>query len=342
MKSNGNSKTYFEFRAAPNQIDQYNRFMTDNFVAIGWPKIGDVSQIKPDSKNSQKQLIRQRLIDNYSEVFKDKSIYLSQVTTFFLRLLNMQKGDILLIPNIDKENPKVTIATVSEPYHYNDTEPFMAIHSTHQIGISIKAHIKIDDISNSLRNRLKARLTLTLISEDKYSEIDKLLLNQIINSKEAVIDNINTLQNIFKKNKNVLVRKSILLSTFSLVEGYLSEVLKKKYSDTKQNHPDSNNQTLIKYGQIYISDLSDNLESSGFNKKIKLFTELYINEISEKIPNTINTMNSVLTKIRNSLAHDITIAALDVESNTISVEDQSYDTDKFFLTCKSFTEDITI
>lgn len=351
MKSNGNSKTYFEFRAAPNGIDQYNRFMTDNFVAIGWPKIGDVSQIKPDSKNSQRQIIKQRLSANYPKDFKDKSIYLTQVTTFFIRLLNMREGDILLIPNLDKKDPKVTIATVSEPYHYNDTDTFMAINSTHQIGISgiseKKHEVQLSDLSTSLRNRLRAQLTITLISEDKYSEINRLLTQKNFSSKrditkDAVITNIKTLKTLFQQNDDVLIRKSILLSTFSLVEGYLSEILKKKYSETEKITVTTSNQTLIKYGKHYISDLAKKLNNLGFNKKIKLFTELYKIAIAPEVPASINTMNSELTVIRNSLAHDITIAALDLESNTISVEDQSYDTDKFFLTCISFAENITI
>lgn len=323
-------------------IDQ---FMKKNFVAIGWPNIGDVSQIEPASASNQKALIRQRLIDNYPENFKDKSIYLTQVTTFFIRLLNMSEGDVLLIPNSKKSI--VTIATVAEPYHYNKADQFMATHAAHQIGISNITHVKLSELSPSLQNRLRAQLTITLISEDKHSEINRLLAHKNFSSKRditksAIITNINTLNKLFKQNDDVLVRKSILLSTFSLAEGYLSEVLKMKYSETMKSGIMKSNQTLIEYGKNYISDLSNKLKSLGFNKKTKLFTELYKIAIAQKIPASVNTMNSELTIIRNSLAHDITIADLDVESNSISVENQSYDTDKFFLTCKKFVEDITI
>lgn len=35
----------YEIRAFPNRIDRYSKFISEGFVAIGWPNIGDVTNM---------------------------------------------------------------------------------------------------------------------------------------------------------------------------------------------------------------------------------------------------------------------------------------------------------
>lgn len=44
-------KQVFEFRAFPDGEDRFFEFMEKDFMAIGWPEIGDVSDQSPEAIN---------------------------------------------------------------------------------------------------------------------------------------------------------------------------------------------------------------------------------------------------------------------------------------------------
>ena len=54
---NSKLKKYFRLRAFPNFKDHYEDFIKHNFVALGWPKIGDLT-------GKSKEEIRNLLITN--------------------------------------------------------------------------------------------------------------------------------------------------------------------------------------------------------------------------------------------------------------------------------------
>jgi len=164
---------YYEVRAFPNGKDKYQFFTENKVICLGWPDIGDI-QLLPSENRQEK--IKNLLSDKYTSMFSDKDSYLTQVSTFFTRFLDMEIGDIILIPYMKKS--VVTIATVSSTYAYKNDTKCIKEHVAHQIGIKDPVDIDISDLSNSLSNRLRAQLTLTRIDEDKHEEIKNLYKNK--------------------------------------------------------------------------------------------------------------------------------------------------------------------
>lgn len=172
------SKQYFRVRAFPNHIDRFKEFIDGGFIAIGWPEIEDVTK---DSKSS----ISTKLSTQYPDL---EGRALGLTTGFFVRLLSMREGDIVLIPY---NNESVTLAEVTQKYSYNPN--FIGDHTAHRVGIKVLKKLKVTDLPPKLKKSIDT--ITTLISLKKYDkEIDALLSNEHMtiknnNMKNFISDN---------------------------------------------------------------------------------------------------------------------------------------------------------
>ena len=391
------TKKYFEVRSYPNQKDQYTLFIKDNIICLGWPSIGDLSTLKLDKNRKYK--IKNRLQKAYPNLFKNKPAYLTQVATFFIRFLDMREGDIILIPR-SKES-KLSIATVSSSYHYNDTAKYKTTDTSHQVGIQNVINVNMDTLSKSLKNRLRARLTLTLIGEDKHDEINRLYkLNNVdkdiqhnknnifytnskptvgysttsknntqllfnnqsfdIKNKKAFLANLKMLKKTYDNAQTTdqtidndqieLIKKSLLLSAFSLAEGYLHDILEAKIDPSQEGI--NNKENIKTFDDMFLMNgKTTQLKqiSNGFKEKYHVFKSMYEVKYPKKnsLPQSINYLNNFPSKLRNNLAHDITSATFSEDGGVIVFQDnkneeQKVKIDQFFENLSALANDANI
>ena len=312
---------YYEVRAFPDRKDRYNFFIENKIVCLGWPKIGDIQYLRDDKDRQNK--IKKLLLKYYDVDFKNKGPYLAQVATFFTRFLDMKHGDIILIPYNKKSI--VTIATVNSLYKYNGSTEFIQKHMAHQVSIENIIDVGTDNISKSLTNRLRAQLTLTRIDEDKHDEIDKLYSKEQTDNREldSCINNIKTVEKSFNKiiiqsqgDVDIdaqLILKSLLLSAFSLLEGYLKDIIEDKVLKIKEETK-KDKRTIVELGYDQLE--KKQINARGWDSKINLFKQLF--EAGIKNNKHIDKINK-RTEIRNTLAHDITSVTISEDYNFIDI-----------------------
>lgn len=275
----------FELRAFPNGEDRYKYFLENNIVAIAWGDTEDVSQM---GKNE----IKEKLKELYPE---NSSIQLSQTTNMIDRFKGLNKNDIILIPY--KEDQTVTIAKVTKEYSY--IKAYQEKHMAHQVGIKVLKIVPENELSESLRNTLKARLTLTKISEDKHAEILNLMEGKNY-SKDilAYEENIKLIRKVFNKQEDQLVKKALLFSAFSLSESYLTEHIKLSLDLSDINSKKVSDTIIQQRGENSI------LKSLKYHdERKKLFKDIYHTEL--------DFPTKKQQDLRNALAHDITSPSID-------------------------------
>ncbi|TKI45578.1 hypothetical protein [Bacillus mycoides] len=84
----------FQMKSKPHKIERLNEFIGNpggepSFVGIGWPEIGDLTNVSKDE-------IRDRLEKRYDYKGQQLGTYLGAVNTF---VNTMKKGDLVLIAN---------------------------------------------------------------------------------------------------------------------------------------------------------------------------------------------------------------------------------------------------
>lgn len=282
-------KNFFELRAYPGGIDRYSYFLKNNIVAIDWGNTEDVSTMKIDEIEDKLKIL-------YPD---ENTIQISQRKNIIYRFTKLNVDDILLIP-YKKEN-EVTLVKVTKEYSYE--ESYLKECMAHQVGIKVIKTVSEDDLSESLYNTLKARLTLTKISEDKHAEILLLIDSKEYSKNElSYIENIKQIYRVFKESKEPLVKKALLFSAFSLCESYLTE-----HINLKINSSDTNSMNLI---ELIIHEKGKNkIEQSlkNFRGRKNIFSSIY----KENLDFPTKTQQD----LRNSLAHDIT--SPNIEDDTI-------------------------
>ncbi|MET3563832.1 hypothetical protein ABID30_002929 [Enterococcus rotai] len=276
-------KQYFEVRAFPDNRDQYDTFKSLGFIAIGWPKVRDVS-----GKTGTQ--IREELLHVYPNLQSRPKIVATQITNYFLKLIEMKIDDVILIPYKGKF---VTIARVTEPYSYKSE--FTSDDMTHQVGIEIIRKISLTKIDKSLRNRLRARLTITRFDKIYYPEIDALIDGKDLSEHEKFNKDMSAIIEEYTDKAHPIVKNSLLLSAFSLCENYLTKVILSKFSviNHKNDIPTSNADELLKmYGE---ESLRKKLRNH--NERITIFNKIFKSKL--KFP------SDKQQALRNSLAHSI-------------------------------------
>lgn len=155
-----NLHSVFRLRAFPNRKDRYQDFISNNFIAIGWPLIGDIT-------NDSREEISAKLNEHYGKDFKTKQV-LGLTTGFFIRLQSMEIGDLVLIPYQDS----ITIAEVTRPYYFN--KELVSEHMAHSVGIKVLKDISISELPIKLKRSIDTMTTLIDLTNYR-SEVDELI-----------------------------------------------------------------------------------------------------------------------------------------------------------------------
>jgi predicted Mrr-cat superfamily restriction endonuclease len=141
---------YFLFRPLPHGINRTKQFRADNFIAIGWPCMGNLA-------NKELNDLRELLKDNYNIQGHSLGAALSTVKSF---VLDMRKGDIVIMPN----NEMVYFGRIVSDYIFdvsadNDDDGY-----SHQREVEWLHEAKRSELPKSLQHALHARRTITNIS----------------------------------------------------------------------------------------------------------------------------------------------------------------------------------
>lgn len=142
----------FQMKSKPHGIERLNEFIGNNegensFVAIGWPGIGDLT-------NVDKEEIRERLEKKYKYKGSQLGTYLSAINTF---VNTMKKDDLVLISN---KLAQVFIFQVGD-YHYENNYDSNEFGMCHQRKARLLKVINKDDLNMEIQNLLRNRGTIT-------------------------------------------------------------------------------------------------------------------------------------------------------------------------------------
>ncbi|MCM3619753.1 hypothetical protein M3936_19465 [Sutcliffiella horikoshii] len=142
----------FQMKSKPHGIERINEFVGidgggDSFVAIGWPGIGDLT-------NVDKEEIRKRLEKQYNYKGPQLGTYLSAVNTF---VNTMKKEDLVLISN---KLGQVFIFEVGE-YHYEKDYDSNDFGFCHQRKAKLLKVLNKAELNPELQGLLRNRGTIT-------------------------------------------------------------------------------------------------------------------------------------------------------------------------------------
>lgn len=111
-----------------------------------------------------------------------------------------------------------------------------------------------------------------------------------------------------------IILKSLLFSAFSLVEGYLNDIIDNKITEIKENISEEELITKLVHSALERKKSFAN----GWKSKINLFNELFeVTTSTTKIQNASQKQKT----IRNTLAHDITSATISADCKQIYIRD---------------------
>lgn len=278
----------YEFRAFPHGVDRYSDFMKNGFMSLGWQDLKDVSK-----KNLQQ--VKNKIEENHSDYSGTR---VSQIANFFERLKSMKKGDIILIPYIKDRGPIVTVAIVTEPYHFNIS--YTSEDMAQQIGIRRVADLDREELAErfpSLHNSLKARLSLTSVNKEQHAEAIKYIKSIISKTPDLAsensdditkeyVKNLNNIKNAIDGSANELIIKSLILSALIINEAYLTNKIIRKINKSTSGDDEV-------FQGIVQREIIQNLFKKSLREKI---AREYFD--SKGLP-------SKYSRLRNLLAHDI-------------------------------------
>lgn len=170
------AQNIYKVRSFPNGNDQLDTFKKLGIVALGWPKIDDISQ---DSRS----VISKKLMSEYSDM-KTNNRRLGLTTGFFMRLLAMRPGDFVLIPY---ENKIVWIAQVTGLYQFNKT--LASIHCAHTVPVQFLKNVDISAIPKDLKKSLNGPSSVSRLTSPKYFQA----IQALIHLKRLPLTNFNGL-----------------------------------------------------------------------------------------------------------------------------------------------------
>jgi len=156
------NRNYYKLSCSPEGKDYFNEFLSDSYVAIGWPQIGDLSYLIGKPEHDIREAVRQKLETTYPDM---NNTHIGQVAGFFYKLLSMKPGDVLVLPGKNQ----IFICQVAAGYKYHSTKN----PTSHRIKIDTKTGVMIPlngSIPMTPRFKRVAQNRLTLISMDDYSE----------------------------------------------------------------------------------------------------------------------------------------------------------------------------
>lgn len=139
-----------------------------NYFKIAWPEVGDLTELVSKNDDIIRDAVRHKLINS----IQNKTT-LGQVAGYFVRFLNIKKGDIVVT---SREN-RLYMYTVKKSYYYSEENE--RNHTSHRIEIDKKSEVILpfsEPLNISPKFKRVTQNRLTIISLNDYaSQIDMLL-----------------------------------------------------------------------------------------------------------------------------------------------------------------------
>jgi predicted Mrr-cat superfamily restriction endonuclease len=163
----------FQMKTKPHGVERFREFIDQKFVCIGWPGIGNLTQVSKDE-------IRDRLEKAYNITGHKLGNALGQVNTF---VNTMKAGDVVIIA----EKDWAYIGTVGdytyEPQYDNDHDGMC-----HRRSVEWIDRIHSTNLDSSIQRLINNRNTICEYPEPiEESGLDKLLGKRPAMSKENSI-----------------------------------------------------------------------------------------------------------------------------------------------------------
>lgn len=138
--------------------DHIDDFLQRNFVAIGWNKVGDLTNLKALDQ------IKQKLRDVYPNL-KDGQVNIFAATLFKFKN-DFQNGDLVL--TYDPNNRKYWIGEITSDCRYSPTE---LPNLPHIRNVKWTKNVLRDSLSTKTKNSLGSTVTIFKIAPDSVDEL---------------------------------------------------------------------------------------------------------------------------------------------------------------------------
>lgn len=176
----------FQIKTKPHGIERFNEFISENFICIGWPGIGNL-------QHENKDEIRTRLENRYNIIGHKLGNALGQVNTF---VNTMKKDDVVLIG----EREWAYIGIVGD-YKYEQCFDNDIDGMCHRRTVEWINKILIKDLNSSIQKLLSNRNTICQYPETiKSSELDAYIKKQ----SHVSVENSLRLEELFSNALDVL------------------------------------------------------------------------------------------------------------------------------------------
>ncbi|MBS0955443.1 hypothetical protein [Lactiplantibacillus plantarum] len=163
-------RNFYRIRPYPGKHDQFDYFNQHNLIALGWSKIGDVH-------NLDRSQIIDRLQFEYASTYKNKTRASGLTAGYFLKLMSMEAGDVVLIPY---DNQIVKLVEVTSPYQF---VPELVVQDmAHVVSTKTITQLFSKELATDLLAAVNSRVTL--ISLNKY----KLQILELFNHVPWIIN----------------------------------------------------------------------------------------------------------------------------------------------------------
>lgn len=155
----------FQIKSKPHDNERLSQFLTEKFICIGWPGIGDLSQADKDE-------IRKRMANEFKVTGHQLGNWLGQVNCF---VNTMKKGNIILLT----ENEWAHIGILGEYVYlnkYDNDQDGMC----HRRNVEWINTVKISDLSTTIQKFLSNRNAVSKYPEPyEVSDLQKHIKNKV-------------------------------------------------------------------------------------------------------------------------------------------------------------------
>jgi len=163
----------FQMKTQPHGIERIDLFLRENFVCIGYPNVGDLTNVDKDE-------IRERLRTTYGYTSSQLGNHLGIVNAF---VNTMKKGDIVLIT----ENDWVHIGKLGD---YKYEQQYESEGMCHRRYVTWLGKVEKHNLNEYVRELLRNRSIVTKFKHPyDLAEIERVLNGQISTSSTNRIDN---------------------------------------------------------------------------------------------------------------------------------------------------------
>lgn len=176
----------FQMKTKPHGTERFRKFIDEKFVCIGWPGIGDLTQVSKDE-------IRDRLEKTYHKTGHKLGNALGQVNTF---VNTMNTGDVVIIAEKDWAYIG-TVGNYTYMSQYDNDQDGMC----HRRSVEWTDRIHSSNLESGIQRLINNRNTICEYPESiEKSGLDKVIVKKPVISKE----NSTMLDNLFKDALKIL------------------------------------------------------------------------------------------------------------------------------------------